>query len=89
MKRKRLLFFVVLLIAGTFLVFYGALFNKIMVYDKGATASDLVVVGQNFESLSELDVTLESTREGVHRLESGEIQSTRAAGEAPVAFCPT
>ena len=70
-------------------MFYGALFNKIMVYDKGASTSDFVVVGQNFESLTELDVTLESTRDGVHRLETGEIQSTRMAGEAPAAFCPT
>jgi len=67
-------------------VFYGALFNKIMVFDKGATASDLVVVGH---TLTEFDVTLESTRDGVHLLETGEIQSTRAAGEAPAAFCPT
>ena len=89
MIRRRLRFFVILLIAGTFLVFYGALFNKIMVFDKGATASDLVVVGQNFETLTELDVTLESTRDGVHLLDSGEIQSTRAPGEAPAAFCPT
>ena len=70
-------------------MFYGALFNKIQVYDKGASASDMVVVGQNFESLTEFDVTLESTRDGLHRLESGEIQSTRAAGEAPAAFCST
>ena len=70
-------------------MFYGALFNKILVYDKGASGSDLVVVGNNYENLTELDVTLESTRDGVHRLENGDIQSTRAAGEAPAAFCPT
>ncbi|MCP4709477.1 MAG: hypothetical protein GY869_12690 [Planctomycetes bacterium] len=89
MNRRRFRFFVVLLAVGTFLVFYGALFNKIIVFDKGFAASDPVLVGQNFDTLTELDLTLESTRDGVHLLETGEIQSTRAAGEAPAAFCPT
>ena len=87
--RKRLILSVTVLAAGIALVIYGAIFHSVVVFEKGAAPDEVGVSGDKTETLSELAITLEATREGVTRLETGKIQSTRAAGETPAAFCPT
>ena len=89
MFRKRFILCVAVLPLGIALVIYGAVFHAVVVFEKGATAAEVGVTGEMTKTLSELDINLETTRDGVIRLETGEIQSTRAPGEAPAAFCPT
>ncbi|MFC1783099.1 hypothetical protein ACFL02_05890 [Planctomycetota bacterium] len=87
--RKRLFFCIAVLPAGIALVLYGAIFHSVVVFEKGATAAEVDVAGQKSQTVSELDINLEATRDGVVRLVSGDLQSTRAPGEAPAEFCPT
>ena len=87
--KKRLAFCLLVLSLGIALVLYGAVFRSLLVFEKGATAAEAGDTGQSSVILSELDINLEATRDGVVRLDTGQIQKTRAPGEAPAEFCPT
>ena len=86
---KRLIFSLAVLPVGIGLLIYGAGFHSVEVFEKGPADLDVISTEAKAEQLSELNITLETTRDGVVRLDSGKIQSTRAPGEAPAEFCPT
>ena len=87
--RKRLIFSLAVLPVGIALLIYGAFFHSIEVFEKSAADHDVISTEAISEQLSELNITLETTRDGVVRLDTGKIHSTRQAGEPPAAFCPT
>ena len=88
-QRNRLFFCLAVLPIGIAFVLYGAIFHSVIVFEKDAAADEVSVIGQNSQSVSEMDINLEATRDGVVRLDSGKIHSTRAPGEKPAEFCPT
>ena len=87
--RKRLIFSLAVLPVGIGLLIYGAGFHAVEVFEKAPADLDVISTEAKAELLSELNITLETTRDGVVRLDTGKIHSTRQAGEPPAAFCPT